>query len=235
MPNYITLTTALLSLIFAVPVSHAALQSTIKIEQVSPTQYGTWTFLFHDGSSKTSTEKGIDIKNTTFTVTEFTPMTISLVSPPGMTPKISIYRNGELYKTETIPQFSFTPYVNESYRFLVQYSYSRMGSLGVISAPNALRFRMKGPTKKTYTSVTPHTFTNIPAGRYTLYFPSTPECVSPPPHSVSVEPEERKTANVTLMCTSESASTVLEKPLVSRRSIMQAVKDREAKPRGNRK
>lgn len=230
-----SLATLFLATVFFVPLSHSAVQTSIKIEQVSPTQYGTWTFLYQDGSSITSSDPGIDPKNHVFTVTEFTPMTISVVPPAGMSAKISIYRNGDLAKTETSQQFSFTPYANESYRFLIQYSYSRMGSVGVTSVPSGLRFRMKGPTTKVYTAITPHTFKNIPAGRYTLYFPSTPDCASPAPHSVAVEPEKRTTANVSLVCPTDSQSLLSQKPLVSRRALIQSVENRESRPRGQRK
>ena len=230
-----SLATLFLATVFFVPLSHGAVQSSIKIEQVSPTQYGTWTFLYQDGSSIASIDPGIDPKNHVFTVTQFTPMTISVVPPAGMSAKINIYRNGDLTKSEMSQQFSFTPYANESYRFLIQYSYSRMGSVGVTSTPNGLRFRMKGPTSKNYTAVTPHTFQNIPAGRYTLYFPSTPDCASPAPYGVSVEPEKRTTANVSLICSTASLSPLHTKPLVSRRAIMQAVENRENRPRGQRK
>lgn len=230
-----SLVTVFLVSLFSVPVSHAAVQSSVKIEQVSPTQYGTWTFLYHDGSSIASTDAGIDPKNHVFTVTQFTPMTISVVPPAGMSAKISIYRNGDLTKSESSQQFSFTPYANESYRFIIQYSYSRMGSVGVTSTPTRLRFRMKGPTPKNYTAVTPFTFKNIPAGRYTLYFPSTENCASPAPYGVSVEPEKRVTANVSLICSTESLSPLSQKPLVSRRAIIQSVENRENRPRGQRK
>lgn len=230
-----SLATLFLATVFFVPISHGAVQSSIKIEQVSPTQYGTWTFLYQDGSSITSSDPTIDPKNHVFTVTEFTPMTISVVPPAGMSAKINIYRNGDLTKTETSQQFSFTPYANESYRFLIQYSYSRMGSVGVTSMPSGLRFRMKGPTTRVFTAVTPHTFKNIPAGRYTLYFPSTPDCTSPAPHSVAVEPEKRTTANISLICSTVSSAPLYSKPLVSRRALIQSVENRETRPRGQRK
>lgn len=231
----LSLATFLLAIGVFVPSSFSAVQSSIKIEQVSPTQLGTWTFLYQDGSSLSSADAGIDPKNHVFSVTQFSPMTISVVPPAGMSAKISIYRNGELSKTESSQQFSFTPYANETYRFLIQYSYSRMGSVGVTSNPSGIRFRMKGPTAKNYTAVTPYTFQNLPAGRYTMYFPSTKDCSSPAPHSVTVEPEKRVTANVSLICSTASLQTVSQKPLVSRRAIMQSVENRENKPRGERK
>lgn len=235
MRTSLSLLSTLFAFVLVVPVSHAGLQSSIQIEQLSPTQYGTWTFLFHDGTSITSTDAGIDPKNHVFSVAQFTPMTISLVPPVGMSAKIVIYRNGDIFKTETSQQFSFTPYVNESYRFLVQYSYSRMGSVGVTSTPTGIRFKMKGPSAKNYTAITPFTFKNIPAGRYTLYFPSTPGCTSPAPHSVAVEPEKRTTANVSLICATENIAPLSSKPLISRRALMKSVELRESKERGQRK
>ncbi len=222
-------------LVILFPVSaSAAAQAGVTIEQVSPTQVGVWTFLFGNGSSLSSATEGINALQHSFTVTDFEPMTFSVTQPAGMAAKISIYRNGDFMKTENIPQFSFTPYPNEKYRFVVQYSYSLLGSLGVTSDPSGVRFRMKGPTAKIYSATTPFTFKSLPAGKYSLLFASTRLCSQPAPHTAVVAAESRNTVNVSLICTTNKFESV-DTSRVSKRTLVENAKSRETKPRGTRK
>lgn len=223
------------SLLFAAPSAFAAVQTAIQIEQVSPANVGSWTVLFADGSSKKSTETGMVLGNTSFTITDFAPITLSVVPPAGMAARITVYRNGDASTAETVNQYSFTPLPNETYRFLIQYSYARLGTLGVTSDPPTLRFRMKGPSgTRMLTAKTPFTFKELPAGKYTLYFAASGKCVQPAPYGVTVEPEKRNTAHITLSCDSEETETV-DTTRVSRRTLREQAQKREFKPRGQRK
>ncbi len=223
-----------LSLVAFSSTAFSAAQTSVTIEQLSPEVYGSWTFLHADGSSVSSTDAGIDVMKHSFTLTDFAPMTLSVTLPAGMAVKITGYRNGDIFVTQTTPQFSFTPLPNENYRFIVQYSFSLLGSLGVTSNPSSIRFRMKGPSGKIYTSTTPHTFTNLPAGKYALYFPATKDCSQPAVHSAVVTQETRSVANITMACQSNSVSTV-DTSRPSKRTLVEAVANRETKPRGERK
>lgn len=232
-------TSALLSLslsvfAFATP-ALASPQASIKIEQLSPSTYGTWTLLSADGSSRSSTDKGVDpTGGFTIGLTEFGQTTLSVTSPPGMSAKISVYRGGDLIKEVTSQQYSFPLYANDNFRFLIKYSLSRVGSLGVTSEPGTLRFRMKGPTGRIFTATTPHTFKNIPAGKYSLYFPKTETCLQPAVKTVDVAPEQRNTTNITLTCNVAEEEKV-DRNRVSKRTLREYVEAREVKARGERK
>lgn len=212
----------------------AGAQANIKMEQVSASEYGVWTLVSADGTAKASTDKGVDRLNYSFGLTEFGPTTLSLKTPAGMTAKISVYRGGDLIAESTSNQYSFNMYANDNYRFIVQYSLTRVGSLGVTSDPSRLRFRMKGPSGRTRTATTPHTFKNLPAGNYSLYFGKTENCVAPAVQTVKVEPEQRNTTMVTLPC-NVTAEQEVDRTRVSKRSIQEYAKKRELKKRGERK
>lgn len=219
---------------FAFP-AFAAPQASIKIEQLSPSTYGTWTLLSADGSSRSSADEGVDPKGGfTIGLSDFGQTTLSVSSPPGMSALISVYRGGDLIKEVASQQYSFPLYANDNFRFLIKYSLSRVGSLGVTSEPSALRFRMKGPTGKVFTATTPFTFKSLPAGKYSLYFPKTENCLQPAVKSVDVAPEERNTTNVTLTCNVGEEDSV-DRSRVSKRTLRNYVEAREVKARGNRK
>lgn len=216
------------------PRSFAAIQATITVEQVSPKSLGSWTMLFAHGETRSSNDAGVNKTNSSFSITDFGPMTFSVRQPPDMETKISLYRNGDLVKTEETTQISFTPLPNASYRFLVQYSLARLGTLGVTSSPSGVRFRMKGPTNRIFTGKSPHTFENIPSGKYTLYFASTEACVQPAPQGAIVKPATRNTTHVDLAC-AQAEENVVERVRKSKRTIVEEAQNREYKPRGQRK
>lgn len=219
---------------FATP-ALAAPQAGIKIEQLSPSSYGTWTLLSADGSSRSSLDKGVSpTGGFTIALSEFGQTTLSVTSPPGMSASISVYRGGDLIKEVTSQQYSFPLYANDNFRFVIKYSFSRLGSLGITSEPTTLRFRMKGPTGRTFTAVTPFTFKNLPAGKYSLYFPKTETCLQPAVQTVDVAPEERNTTKVTLTC-NVAEEDKIDRSRVSKRTLREYVKAREVRARGNRK
>lgn len=220
---------------FAAPLATAATQATVKIEQLSPSTYGSWTLLSADGSSRTSKDPGTDSTGgLTIGLTEFGQTTLSVVTPPGMSAIISVYRGGELLKEVSSKQYSFPIYTNDNYRFVIRYALTNVGSLGVTSEPSNIRFRMKGPTGRNYTAKTPFTFQKLPAGKYSLYFPKTDKCFQPAVQNIDVESEKRNTAKVTLACNIEEEDTV-DRSRISRRSLREYVEARERKIRGDRK
>lgn len=235
MKQPIYLLATLVSLSFGVPAVNAATQASVKIEQLSPSAYGAWTLLSGDGNSRSSKDKGVDpMGNFTMALTEFGQTTLSVIPPPGMSAVISVYHGSELVTQVDSRQYSFPLYANGNYRFLIKYSLSRLGSLGVTSDPTPLRFRLKGPSGRTYVGRTPHTFKNLPAGKYSLYFPKTDTCLQPAVQTIEVEPEKRNTTLVTLRCNIEEEEKV-DRSRVSRRTLREYAKAREVKTRGNRK
>jgi len=219
------------------PSALAAVQASLRIDQVSPSSYGVWTLIPASGDAITSSDPGVDRVSYSFGLSEFGPLTLTVAPPPGMVVKISTYRGGDLIESKETPQVSVNLFPNDNYRFLIRYSLSRLGSLGVTSDPSAIRFRMRGPTRKVYTAITPYTFANIPEGRYMITFPAPEGCLQPPPHAVIVEPGRRNVTHVTFPCnldeqnSTESGSSARK----SKRELREEVETRESRPRGERK
>ncbi len=170
---------------FAATSASAQATAAIKIDQISARGLGVWTLFTASGTTFTSKDEGTNPKSFSFALREFGPITLSIKSQAGMAPKIFVYRSGDLIKTVDSPAYSFNLFPNDNYRFLVQYSLARVGSLGITSSPSSVRFRMKGPNGKIYTAKTPHTFKNIPAGQYTVLMASTKTCLQPAPQTAA--------------------------------------------------
>lgn len=213
----------------------AGIQGAVKIDQVSPKSFGTWTLFSASGTTRTSADAGMNKKSQSFGLTEFGPMTLSVKSPAGMSVKISVHRGNELKETVTSPQYSFRLYPNDNYRFIIQYALSRLGSLGVTSDPPHVRFRMKGPASTVYAGTTPFTFVNIPAGQYSILTAATPECLRPAPHSVIVAAEQRTTVHITLNCEKQTTPDEVLSTRPTKRALTEYAKQREYNGRGNRK
>jgi hypothetical protein len=222
------------SVLFAIQSSSAAVQASITVEQISPEKIGVWTLLHGDGSSLKSTEKGINQLKYSFSITDFSPKRFSVEPPFGMHAKILVYRGGELVATVKNYQYSFTPYGNDVYRFLVQYSVAPTGSLGITSDPANVQFRLKGGDK-TRTGTTPTTLTNLPAGKYTIDVLPPKGCIKPSPRTVAVKSEERNTTMITVNCLTTEDTSSVSSSRVSKRSIVESAQARELKKRGQRK
>ncbi len=232
---FVILTLSLVTSGFAIPYVSAGTQAAIKIEQLSASSFGTWTLLSANGSSRTSKDKGVDVTGGfTAALTEFGQTTLTVTAPAGMSVSISVYHGGDLVKEVTSNQYSFPLYTNDNYRFVIKYSLSRTGSLGVTSEPGQLRFRMKGPTSRNYSAVTPFTFKELPAGKYSLYFPKTQDCLQPAVQTIDVQPGQRNTTNVSLTC-NVAAEENVDRSRVSKRTLFEYVQTRETKTRGQRK
>lgn len=211
----------------------AATQASIRVEQLSGGSVGEWTLLSANGDSISSKDAGVDKHTYTVGISEFGQNTLSVVAPAGMSASISVYRGGDLITKVDSPQYSFTLFTNDNYRFVVQYSVSREGSLGITSEPSNVKFRLKGPDR-VRAGQTSAGFEKLPAGRYTVYFQATKDCVSPAPKSVVVKPGERNVLHVTLTC-EDKTEVKVDSSRISKRSIRQYVEEREAKPRGEKK
>ena len=230
-------TLLLSSVAFLAPVpSSAAVLASISIEQIGASRTGSWTLLSANGDSISSADPGIVKNRFSIGLSEFGPTTLSVTPPNGMNAKILVYRGGEMINTATTNQYSFHIYANDTYRFVVQYALARVGSLGVTSDPSPLRFRLSPVGGgRNFTGKTPHTFNNLPAGKYSLRFGATKECYSSPVKTVVVEEEKRNTTLVTLTCTSEEEEDTVDRSRTSKRSIREAAHLRELKKRGERK
>lgn len=225
----------IVSLFVGVTPALAATQASIKIEQLSPNSYGTWTLLSADGSSRSSKDSGVTpTGDFAMALTEFGQTTLSVTPPPGMSAIISVYRGGDFLQDVTTQQYSFPLYTNDNVRFLIKYSMSRVGTLGITSEPNSQRFRMKGPTGRNFSAKTPYTFKQLPAGKYSLYFAKTDKCIQPAVQTIEVKPEQRNAAKVTLMC-NVVEDVQVDRSRISKRTLREYVEQREVKTRGDRK
>lgn len=213
----------------------SAVQASITIDQLSGKNVGTWTLISTDGSSRSSSETGIDQRHYSLALSQFGPATLSVAIPQGMSVKISVYRGGELVTSVDTPQYSFNLFPNDTYRFIIQYSLSRLGSLGVTSIPSGVRFRLKGESGRTYTKKTPFTFKNLPAGQYSVQLSSFKDCLQPAPQSALIVPEERSTINVTMNCDKPPEAVTVDDSRPTKRALMEYARDRELKKRGERK
>ncbi len=222
---------------FSVTQGFSAVQASVTIEQLSGGAVGSWTLLSSNGGSTyKSTDTGVDRRRASLGLAEFGPTTLSVSIPQGMSVKISVYRGGTLVESVATPQYSFTLLPNDSYRFIVQYSLSRLGSLGVTSLPSGVRFRLKGESGRTRTATTPFTFTSLPAGQYSVQMSPLRDCLRPAPQSALVMPEERGTIHVTMNCDKdESSSTAATVRGPSKRSLVEYARKREFNRRGERK
>ena len=226
---------AVLSAFVLSSTAFASSKASVTIQQISGKSLGSWVLNAGDGTMRHSTDPGVNPANHALGLTEFGPTTIAVTPPNGMSARIGIYRGGEFLKTVDLPQYSFTLYPNDNYRFLVQYSLDRLGSFGVTSDPSGVRFRMKGRGTKTYSAVTPFTFKNIPTGQYSLSMSAPAGCTQPAPHSAFVENEKRNTLHVTINCVKNQTGSVVERIRPTKRSLVEHAEQREFNPRGNRK
>lgn len=227
---------AIMSASLIIPQAHAALQGTVSIEQISPTRdIGSWLFYTTANETKSSTEPGVDPKKYAFSFTEFGPVTIKVEPPPGMQSSIIVYRGGELFKKADARQLSVNLYPGDIYRFVVQYSFSALGSLGVTTQPFRATFRITGPGNKRYSARTPHTFTDLPAGRYSIRVSAPRGCLLPPVYVKDVTPEQRVTLQVELACGKDALARRSADPFMdninrgpSKRALRDAKKAAEA-------
>lgn len=213
----------------------SATQARITIDQVSSKGLGSWTLITANGASYSSMDGRVNLASHSLALSDFGPVTLSVASPQGMSVRILMYRGGDLLKTIEMPQHSFTLYPNDQYRFLVQYTLNRTGSLGITSNPSGVRMRVKGESGRTYTAVTPHTFNGIPAGRYSVSLGTLQGCIQPRTDSIIVLPEQRNTLNFSLNCEKNQQAAVSAATRPTKRALVEYAQSREFKSRGNRK
>lgn len=207
----------------------------LKVEQISPSTLGKWYVLSSSGNVIDFTSTGMTLAGGLVPVLPRSTVTISVIPPPGMSARILLYSvTDQLEQTIESQQYSSALPVAGTYRVQVQYYTSKLGTIGVNSLPSKLRFTMIGPDKKPYTGMTPKTFQNIPAGSYTITVRGSKSCVESRPQTEKVEPEKRTTVLVTLTCNTRTRSKV-DTSRPTKRSLIQAVEEREAKASGQRK
>lgn len=232
-PLFLTAVTGILFCSFS-QLSSAALQGSIKIEQLSASTTGSWTLLSEDGTFISSNDEGIEKNNYTVAITRFGQTTLSVIPPHGMSAKIGVYRGGDLIASTESQQYSFPLVSNDNYRFVVQYALTKLGTLGVTSDPSETRFRMRGPSGRTYSGVSSKTFENLPAGRYTIMFAAAEGCDQAARKNVIVRADERNVVFVSQSCVQDEPDGI-DRSRTSKRSLREKAEEREYNPRGSRK
>jgi hypothetical protein len=162
-------------------------------------------------------------------------LTLSVDPPSGSTVTISIYKDDELVKKQQIQQLSVTSEEGHSYRFYVQYAFTKQGTIGVTSSPSGVLIRMKGPNGKRFLGRTPKTFERMYAGRYTITANTMPGCASPRPYTKELKDGERLVVHIDLPCDLEKRKMGEDKPLISRRGLKQGIDDSAAERADKRK
>ncbi|MBP9773560.1 MAG: hypothetical protein KBD00_02935 [Candidatus Peribacteraceae bacterium] len=212
-----------------IPKAHADLQASISIEQVSPALLGTWTFFSTDNTTKSSKDKGVDAKKTAFSFRQFGPVTLSIKQPAGMKSTVLIYRNGNLVSTKDTTQATVTLYPNDTLRFLIRYSFSNVGTLGITSIPTGAQLTVTGPDGFAAKARAPYTFKNLPAGKYTVIADQAKGCMTSPPYNRYVEQDKRVTLTIDLPCTAKTGTDIIiENSRQTKRAIQEAARLREA-------
>ena len=222
----VLVTGAVLAVLSWTPTAHAALQGNVKIEQVSPSELGVWHLYTESGTTRTSKDAGVDPRSFSFGISEVGQMTLKITPPAGMSVRLSMERGGELKWTKESQQESFTLYPNDNYRFVIQYSMTKLGLLGITSEPSRIAFRIRGPIRRKLSGKTPKTILNLPAGSYTIYMASTPTCLKPAPHTAIVESGGRATAHLRLIC-NDAISAIPDRIRPSKRQLVEDAYKRE--------
>lgn len=220
----------LTSILFLAPLAtFAGIQGTMLIEQISPAELGTWILTSESGSKWSSEDPKVSPKKFSLSIADVGLLTLKVTPPPGASAKILVYRGGDLMKTITSNQYSFTLYPNDTYRFFIQYAFDRLGSIGITSTPSNAKFRMKGPSGKLYIGTTPMSFTNLPAGRYSVQVEATKGCSTAKPQSTVIQPDVRTTLHLTMPCeqTTKKSKTKNDRP--TKRDIMKQAEDQNNK------
>lgn len=230
--------TLLVSLVFcAIPAASLAInaQASILIEQISPSTTGVWTMLSSAGTIRTSNDEGVDARRYSIGITDYGQTVLSVIPPAGMSVRITVFRGGEQIAQTDSQQYAFTVRANDNYRFVLQYALTKLGTLGITSEPSGTRFRMRGPSGRTYAGRSPQSFTNIPAGRYTVMFPALHGCTDATRKPVIVEANDRNVLHVSLATCNAVDDSSLDYSRISKRQLRDLVLEREQKPRGERK
>ena len=220
----------LVSILFLAPLAaFAGIQGSVLIEQISPAELGAWILTSETGAKWSSEDPKVSPKKFSLSIAEVGLLTLKVTPPAGASAKILVYRGGDLSKTITSNQYSFTLYPNDKYRFFVQYAFDRLGSIGITSAPSNAKFRMTGPSGKLYIGTTPVSFTNLPAGRYTVQAEPVTGCSKPKQQSAVIQPDVRTTLHLTMPCEQKVKKSTTKNDRPAKRDIMKQADEQNRK------
>lgn len=216
--------------LFCLPLTALAADS-VTVEHNSPSRIGKWVLYYPGGVLHDDDINVNKMKQTVYPKPG--ELTLSIVPPAGATLTISVYKDDELIKKEEGQQISATSEEGHSYRFYVQYAFTKQGTIGVTSVPNGILVRLVRSDGRRFIGRTPKTFENMYAGQYAVYVNAAPGCAKPRPYTKLLKEGERLVINVELPCDLDKRRLAADKPLISRRALKDgldaAAKERAAK------
>lgn len=197
----------------------------ITIQQVSPDLIGEWNLVYSGGTLK-STEVGINSKEHTIRPNAG-PMILTLLAPGGASTRVSIFKNGTLVETKSLFQVNIMAEAGATYKLIAQYSFDKLGTIGVTSNPSKASFRLIGPNRRLFRGTAPTTFKNVPAGNYTLKMNAVKGCLLPAPIYRKLKPNERLVIEVIYRCGDDERRANTSYRARSKRQIVKDAEERE--------
>ncbi len=170
----------------------------IEIEQnnsADEKQIGKWTLLLPGGEQQSNS-------NPTKTLPSVPAgsYTIIINLPEGTSNSIRIYRNDVMENLVQRPQATFTLQQGERVKVVINYVFSRVGTVTVDSDPVGMTFRIQGPNSLVLKGTTPTSFDNQPEGQYKILYDALEGCVKPPAKSAKLEVGNRINFSVRIVC-----------------------------------
>jgi len=179
----------------------AADEGTLIVEQKDTEHFGEWGI----GHSTGVIEGKEEIYTSTRSAGNYT---ITVTPPAGSVATIEAYEDDEL--KETFNSRTANGYLGSgsTLKFVLTYVFSKTGTVGVTSIPAGIPFDLKGPLK-TYSGVTPESYTDIVEGTYAVHYKPSSPCITPRPMARSLKEGGRIGFSIDLQCAkSDSGNNV---------------------------
>ena len=169
---------------------------TISVEQQSPNGiFGEW-ILIKPGN------KRLTLRQESYTLEE-APLgnyTLLVEPPSGAITTVRVFIDQDMLKSFSQPQASFTLEQNTHIRLRVEYTFTRVGTVGVNSQPPGMGFTLIGPNDFEITGKTPASYSAMPEGQYTVTFDKIEGCPLPKPKSDRLIAGSRINFSITFSC-----------------------------------
>lgn len=151
------------------PKAHAATQS-LFIDQKSPiSEYTSWKLELPGDATFSSS-----LKTKIFSDIETGSYKLSVVTPAGASPKITLVNAGVVVKEVQSNTMEFDVLPEKAYRITVEFSY--VGTVQVLSEPAGIPFEMESYGGVMYTGTTPATFDDMAPVWYRVTYSIQADC-----------------------------------------------------------
>jgi len=169
---------------------------TLRIEQQSPNGiFGSWTLIKPGNIHHTGNTQGEDIP-------ELQEGHYTLIADPphGAQGFIHVFNHENLAISEARPQASFDIQEGDAFRIVIEYMFSRVGTVSVNSDPPGMAFKMIGPNGEIYEGITPESYLKASEGQYTVDFAEIEGCITPKRNSLLLTKDGRINFSMTIKC-----------------------------------